>query len=577
MKKIIYCLILTAAMQTSYAQQTVFEKSGGLRTATYFEAISYYKNLAKSSGKIKVLAKGMSDAGYPLHVVLVDNDKKFDPVQWHRAGKVVILINNGIHPGEPDGIDASMMLVRDIMNEKVKLPSNIALAIIPVYNIGGSLNRFQLTRVSQNGPEQYGFRGNAQNLDLNRDFTKCDSKNARTFTSIFHWLNPDIFIDNHVSDGADYQHVITLISTQYDKLGPELGKWMKESFDPGLYKKMKDKNRDMVPYVNVEGSDPSVGYSMFYDPPRYSSGYGALFQTLSYMPETHMLKPYKERVYATYDFMITMMQNASEKSHELITQRRAAVANVRRQKFFPLRWTEDTSRYSLVNFKGYTASTKPSGLSDQKVLYYDHNKPYVKEIKFFDAFKEGELVTKPAAYVIPQGWWSVIDLLKLNMVKMHRLSKDTTIKVTVYHITSLKSMPFAYEKHHRNSQVKYSKEMQDVHFLKGDYYIPTGQIADRFLVEMLEPDGDDSYFSWNFFDAILQQKEYFSDYRWNDIAVEYLNSNPELKKEFESRLKSDSSFSGNLRQQLAYIYERSTYYESAFRRYPVYRIDKPSR
>lgn len=138
-------------------------------------------------------------------------------------------------------------------------------------------------------------------------------------------------------------------------------------------------------------------------------------------------------------------------------------------------------------------------------------------------------------------------------------------------------MPFAYEKHHRNSQVKYSKEIQDVHFLKGDYYIPTGQIADRFLVEMLEPDGDDSYFSWNFFDAILQQKEYFSDYRWNDIAVEYLNSNPELKKEFESRLKSDSSFSGNLRQQLAYIYERSTYYESAFRRYPVYRIDKPSR
>lgn len=91
---------------------------------------------------------------------------------------------------------------------------------------------------------------------------------------------------------------------------------------------------------------------------------------------------------------------------------------------------------------------------------------------------------------------------------------------------------------------------------------------------MLEPKGDDSYFAWNFFDAILQEKEYFSDYRWNDMATEYLNSNPELKKEFDSRLQSDSSFAKSLRQQLAFIYERSPYFEAAYKRYPVYRVDK---
>ena len=84
---------------------------------------------------------GPTDAGYPLHVVLISNDGNFDPGGWHKQNKVVILIINGIHPGEPDGIDASMMLVRDIANNKIKLPGNVAIALIPVYNIGGALNR----------------------------------------------------------------------------------------------------------------------------------------------------------------------------------------------------------------------------------------------------------------------------------------------------------------------------------------------------------------------------------------------------------------------------------------------------
>ena len=134
-----------------------------------------------------------------------------------------------------------MMLSRDIIGKKITLPDNVVLAIIPVYNIGGALNRNSFSRANQNGPESYGFRGNAQNLDLNRDFIKCDSKNARSFTEIFHYLNPDIFIDNHVSDGADYQHVMTLITTQHNKLGNELGEWLKKTFEPKLFTGMHDK------------------------------------------------------------------------------------------------------------------------------------------------------------------------------------------------------------------------------------------------------------------------------------------------------------------------------------------------
>lgn len=574
MKQLSFLLIFLLMMKSSESQLTVFEKSDGKESATYFEVISFYQHLAQQHpSKIKMLTKGITDAGYPLHVVLLDNKGVFDPLKWHTANRVVIMINNGIHPGEPDGIDASMMLARDIVNGKINLPPNVVLALIPVYNIGGSLNRFQLTRISQNGPAAYGFRGNAQNLDLNRDFTKCDSKNARSFASIFHWLNPDLLIDTHVSDGADYQYTISLLSTQYEKLGLPLGVWLRDEFEPGIYEKMKSHNWDLTPYVNVFGNDPSEGFTMFYDPPRFSSGYAALFNTPAYMPETHMLKPYKQRVSATYDLLHSMMQQASEKAMALIQKRKEAITATKNKKIFPLNWKVDSSKNTALNFKGYAASTKPSGLSGEPVLFYDHKKPFTKETVYYNYYKAFDTVTKPRAYIIPQGWWAVTDLLRLNHVKMERVKSDTEIVVTAYHIQSFHSMPRAYEKHHVNFNVKTIVRTEKVHFLKGDYIIYTGQDADRFLVEMLEPTGADSYFAWNFFDAILQQKEYFSDYRWNDIAVDFLDQHPQLKNEFNERLKNDSAFAKNIHAQLDFVYRHSPYLEAAYNRYPVFRLE----
>lgn len=263
MKEICFWLLFILVSTAIHAQETPFEKSNGKRTATYFEAIQFYKSLAKQSHKIKIETEGLTDAGYPLNLVMLSSDEEFDPSAWHKKQKVVLLINNGIHPGEPDGIDASMMLARDIALKKIILPVNVAVAIIPVYNIGGALNRNSFSRVNQNGPESYGFRGNAQNLDLNRDFIKCDSKNTRSFTEIFHYLNPDILIDNHVSDGADYQHVMTLITTQYNKLGGDLGEWLRSKFNPLLFQGMLEKGWDIVPYVNVEDNDPAQGFHNF--------------------------------------------------------------------------------------------------------------------------------------------------------------------------------------------------------------------------------------------------------------------------------------------------------------------------
>ncbi len=572
MRKLTLLSILISFFYTAHAQQCRFEKTNGLESATYFEAIDWYKNLDKISTKVLVKEMGMSDAGYPLHLVLVSNDGKFDAVQWHKQNKAIILINNGIHPGEPDGIDASMMLVRDIVNNKIKLPDNVALAFIPVYNIGGCLNRNSYSRANQNGPLEYGFRGNAQNLDLNRDFTKNDSKESKTFAQIFHLLDPDILIDNHVSDGADYQHVMTLLTTQYDKLGSGLGGWLKNNFEPQLYKGMTEKNWDVTPYVNFETETPDKGMEMFYDPPRYSSGYAALFQTIGFVPETHMLKPYKDRVLSTYSLSLTVIEKASINAAELITQRKKARAEVAAAKSFPFKWTVDTTKFSFITFKGYEQGFKPSDATGLNRMYYDRSKPFTKKVRFFNVFNASNFVDAPAAYIIPQGWYGVIDLLKLNNVQMQQFKNDTLIDVEAYHIDDYKAIPRPYEKHHKNSAVKVTAGNQKIRFLKGDYIIYLNQPANRYLVEMLEPTGDDSFFAWNFFDGILQQKEGYSDYRWEDLAAEVLKKDPALKAKLEERKKADEKFAANGSAQLDFIYKNSPYYEPGHNRYPVYRL-----
>lgn len=566
-------LLLFSSIGFSQINKTVFESSGGSKTATYFQTISFYENLQKKHNTILVKPIGMTDAGYPLHVILFSKQKDFDPKSWKQKNNIVLLFNNGIHPGEPDGIDASMMLLRDLAENKISVSNNVVIAVIALYNIGGSLNRSSFSRVNQNGPKEYGFRGNAQNLDLNRDFTKNDSKNAKSFAKIFHWLQPDILMDNHVSDGADYQHTMTLLTTQHNKLGLQIGELLDKKIEPSLYILMQEKGWPMCPYVNFETANPNKGWMAFYDPPRYSSGYAALFQTMAFVPETHMLKPYKDRVKSTYDLMHSLIETSDKLRIEIKEAKLKSIDAIKKQKEFPLSWTFDSSQHSKIIFKGYETEKQTSSVTYLPKTVFNHNKPFEKEINFYKYFTATNIIKAPKAYIIPQGWHKVINLLKLNMVDMFQLKKDSSMNVEAYKIDEYKSYPTPYESHHKNFNVKVSSSNQNIKFLKGDYIIYLNQLSNRYIVEMLEPTGDDSFLSWNFFDAILQQKEGFSDYRWEDVAEKFLKENPDLQIKLDTKRKEDPKFAASSRAQLDFIYKNSPFYEPSHLRYPVYRIN----
>ena len=556
-----------------YDFETRFEKSGGTETGTYSEVIKFYEELADAYPSISMQEFGKTDSGLPLHLVIYNRSGESD-LEKTRKSHSIILINNGIHPGESDGIDATMMLFRDMAGDSISSPKNTIIATIPIYNVGGALNRNSNSRTNQNGPKEYGFRGNARNFDLNRDFIKADTKNAQSFYEIFHYLNPDVFIDNHVSNGADYQYTLTHLFTQHDKLGGNLGDYLNQQIMPALEDSLKAKNWDITPYVNVFNDVPENGFSQFMDSPRYSTGYAALWNSLGMMVETHMLKPYNKRVQGTYELMKSMIKITDAESTVIKDLRNQARRQYLTDRTYNLKFEVDKEKPSKREFKGYEAEKITSEITGQERLKYDTTRAFTQEVEYFDNFKVSQEIEIPRAYIIPQGWWPVIDRLQMNNIKMEALERDTLINVEVYKIEDFETTATSFEGHYLHSNTKVSKTMEQVNFRKGDLLITTFQDGARYLIETLEPEAVDSFFNWNFFDTVLQQKEGFSPYVFEDIAKELLENDADLKKEFESKKRRDTEFRNSWYAQLEWLHKRSENYEEAHLRYPVFRLPR---
>ena len=545
-------------------------------SATYQQVIAFYEALAVAyPGKVQLTAHGTTDSGYPLHQLVVSMDGDFNPASLKAKGKKIMFVNNAIHPGEPCGVDASMLLIRDYLQDKKRQEflSEVVLVIIPFYNIGGGLNRGGYSRANQNGPVAHGFRGNAKNLDLNRDFIKCDSRNARTFNQVYARWSPDVFIDNHTSNGADYQYTMTLIPTQHNKLEPTLASFLNETLLPHLYDDMEKAGWEMTPYVYAR-STPDDGIASFLDLPRYSSGYAALHHAFSFMPETHMLKPFKDRVKSTYAFMDGMIRFLHEDGDALVAARKKAMENATNQEKFPLNWRLDMERSDTITFKGYTAKYKTSAISGLDRLYYDQDEPYEKPIPFYNYYQTTQEVEKPLAYIIPQGYREVIERLEWNGVAMQRLNEDVELEVELYTIKDFETSKSPYEGHYLHSKVEVEKDVKKWGYHKGDYVVFTNQSVNRYIVETLEPQAPDSYFAWNFFDGILMQKEYFSSYVFEDLAAAFLEDHPAVRVALEQKKAEDEDFAKSARAQLNFVYEHSPYYEKTHRVYPVGRLQK---
>jgi hypothetical protein len=540
----------------------------GNYTPTYEELVSEYKELAEKHSELQLFNMGSSDFGTPIYLCVVNGGEDSTATFLKARNSTTLLINNGIHPGEPDGINASINWLYEWIasgKDTIGIP---VVAIVLSYNVGGTHQRSSTSRANQNGPEEYGFRGNAQNLDLNRDFIKMDSKNSFTFATLFHALDPDVFIDTHVSNGADYQYVLTLISPVKERLSQGMQTLIYEKCIPSVQNDLKAINIDLFPYIELKEEIPDKGIVAFNDLPRYSMGYTGLFDCLSFTVETHMLKPFPERVLATQAYISSLIKWIHSEKIEIESNRIEARKKILEATFLPYNYqlTED---FTMLNFKGFEAKYKPSAVTGLNRLYYDRNQPFEKGIPYYNLHESQDSILIPKLYVIGKQCEGVLNRLKANQVELIEMEKDSLMQLEVCRIESFESKTKPYEGHFMHTQVYTQNEIQFVLVRKGDFIVSTSQDKRKFILNVLEPQLEDSYFRWNFFDSYLQQKEYFSPYVFEEKAFEILENNPELKKDFELKRKQDEAFDKNAWAQLYFIYKSSDYCEPNLYSLPI--------
>lgn len=559
---------------TSY--RTPYECGNQNQTTTWAECIAWYERLATDFPCVlRFFQIGVSDNGVPLHAGVVAADGVFDQAQIQAAGRCVFFNNNGIHPGEPEGIDSCMALVRDFCTQPQRLArlGSTVFLFIPVYNVDGCLNRNASSRVNQVGPESFGFRGNGRNLDLNRDFVKCDSLAAQAFNRFFAQWDPDVMVDTHTSNGADYSYTMTLIHTQSDKLGGTLGPFLRETMVPAIYQDMARRGWPTSPYVHPIKDSPDDGIAHMLDVPRFSTGYAALHHTIGFMPESHMLKPFADRYKAMRSLVESVLDFTLAHAQRIAALRRETRQMASQRGHWPVQWKIDMSRPVMTRFKGFKVVHSPSKLGHYTRLSYDRNQPWERDIPCFERCVEEVVVDAPLAYLVPQAWPEVIERLQWNGVQVRRLDADQTLQVRAYRIVSVESRASPYEGRMFHDEVQVAAQTLHYAARTGDWMVDLDQARARYAIETLEPQAHDSLFRWGFFNSILERKERYSDYAFEDTAFEMLQQEPALQAQFTQWKADHPEWVGDQAAVLDFIFAHGQrHQEPSWRLYPIFAL-----
>lgn len=568
-------LLLTA--QESDAWDTYYEKSGFKRTPRYDASIAYCKKLAAASPVVHYTTFGKSPQGRDLPLLILDRDGLHDAASIHASGKAVLLVEACIHPGESEGKDAGLMLIRDIAIKKqnIDLLDHLTLLFIPIFNVDGHERFGRYNRINQNGPEEMGWRVTAQNLNLNRDFLKADAPEMHAWLKMFNKWLPDFFIDCHTTDGADYQYVATYAMEIFGNMDSGLTQWIKTNYIPEMEDYMFSKGFPVFPYVSFrKWHDPRSGLYRSAAPPMLSQGYTALQNRPGLLIETHMLKPYKPRVESTYELIKFSMQVLNDQYSELKKLIREAdlfcASPDFRQQEMTVGFETNMQDSVMVDFLGVEYDVAESDLTGGLWYQYHPDKPATYRLPLFARVKAKSKVRLPDAYIIPPEWISVIENINIHGISYSRLERDTSIMVESYRFENPKWRSQPYEGRHRLSAEPIPlREMR--HYPKGSVIIDMNQRAARIIAHILEPSAADSYFSWGFFNRIFEQKEYAETYVMEPLARKMLQENDSLSKAFE-KLRNENAFGGSQWAILNWFYKQTPYWDEKIGLYPVGRI-----
>ena len=545
---------------------TPFEKSAGLRSASE-EELDVWINSMKSNPNFFYYESGASPQGRPIRVIKVSSDLDF------RSGKVksskpVILIQAGIHAGEIDGLDAGMMIVRDLCTGKLRpYLEKVNVVFIPVINPDGHARLSPNNRINQRGPSEMGWRSNSLNQNLNRDYTKLDTPELRGLMAVINEINPDLYFDIHVTDGADYQYDITYGFMAEHAYSPNISKWLKGNFNPKINNDLQELGH--IPGYLIfakNGEDFKDGNADYSFSPRFSHSWGDAHHTPSILVENHSLKPFKQRVLGTYVLLASTIKLMSEKGLDL---REEQIKDSKlRHNPIVINWKFPESTKDSMIFLGINhteAISELTGVSYTKWLGTNKN----EKIPVWTSNVIDKTIDRKKEFIVPVQYSDIIERIKLQGINYSVLEKPDTLQVLMYKLSDVEiqgKMPFQGRMRMSGRTELISKKEV---FPKGSIKISTDQELGTLACLLLEPDATDSYFQWGFFAGIAERTEYFENYAMVPLSERMANSDVKFREEYIARIKSDEKFAKDENAKLRWWYERSEYADARFLLYPI--------
>jgi hypothetical protein len=567
------------AMDTDWT--TPAERAHFRTTPSYAETKAYLERLAAAAPKTIHLTRfGVSPEGRDLMLVVAAKDGEFTPERAHASGKPIVMVQSGIHAGEIEGKDAALMLLRDMsVNAKYAgLLDHAILVWLPIFNVDGHENSTPYNRINQLGPDSMGFRATAQNVNLNRDYTKADAPEMRDWLTMFDAWLPDLFMDIHTTDGADYQYDLTWYMEEWGPLDPAVKAWQDTAFKQSIFPAFDRMGHLNAPYLDlVDHRDITKGLDNFGSGPRFSTGYVALRNRAALLVETHMLKSYETRVRATVDLIVATLETVNAQGDAL----RAAVAKadrdaIERANAAPTLAVafENAKTSTPFTLKGFAFAQTKSDISGDTWVIYDPKTPKTFEVPFYRDLVATKSVTLPAAYVVPAAWTAIIEKLAQHHVRIERVSHAATVDAARYRLTDAKWADKPFEGRHLVRDVHVASENAKVAVAVGDVIVPMDQPSANLVANLLEPDASDSLLRWGFFDTAFEQKESPDARVAEALAREMIAKDPALKAEFDARVASDAAFAADPGARLAFFYERSPWFATQkVGVYPVLKLD----
>jgi len=551
-------------------------------TPGYADTLAYLERLQQAApNMIRVVTFGTTPQGRPMTAVIASGDGTFDPAAARKAGKPVVLLQAGIHPGEIEGKDAGLMLLRDIAitGKYPHLLDHLVLVYIPVFSVDGHEDSSPYHRINQNGPDSMGFRGQSQYLNLNRDYVKADAPEMRAWLKLWQRWLPDFLIDVHTTDGADYQYDLTWYTEDPHKLNPAVNEWQHDAIVNHAIPAYEKRGHLASIYLEFkDGRDPRKGITNFGSGPRFSTGYAALQNRPALLIETHMLKPYANRVHATYDLVELMLEQINQHPVALLaTTARADADTVARAHHshspVPLTFKPDpqSTPYEL---KGYAFTISHSDISGSRWIQYDPSRPQSYTIDNWNGLLPDLSIAPPAAYAVPAQWTAIIDKLDAHGIRYQRIDRPVTIHAEGYQLDDPSWAGKPFEGRLMLRDFTQRTVPREVTLPAGSVIVPLDQRTANVAINLLEPQAPDSLLHWGFLNAIFEIKEYGEPRVVEQLAREMLAKDPALHAEFQHKLHDDPAFAANSGARLQFFFERSPWYTAQHvGAYPVLRLD----